>query len=179
MPLPRMTATRRLSASQAKSRLADCLRKAEHGQSVIITRNGKPVAAIVAVDQVALPKPKGARASPAPTGCTLVELVGLLRGGPKADRGYWETLAAITRRQPNLSKSPRRRYRRRVSAAVLVLFTCAFAACTGTASTSSLATTTASGAADQIPIAVMKPDGPGPFPTVVIMHDCSGLGGRS
>src|SRR5258706_5783231 len=25
----------------------------------------------------------------------------------------------------------------------------------------------------------MKPDGDGPFPAVVIMHDCSGLGGRS
>jgi len=62
---------------------------------------------------------------------------------------------------------------------VLVLFTCAFAACAGTGPTSSIATTTASGAADRIPIAVMKPDGPGPFPAVVIAHDCSGLGMRS
>jgi dienelactone hydrolase len=30
-----------------------------------------------------------------------------------------------------------------------------------------------------IPITVSKPDGPGPFPAVVIMHDCSGLGPRS
>lgn len=63
-------------------------------------------------------------------------------------------------------------------AAALALLACALAAC-GTASTSSIATTTASGTADQIPIAVMKPDGPGPFPTVVIVHDCSGLGVRS
>jgi dienelactone hydrolase len=27
-----------------------------------------------------------------------------------------------------------------------------------------------------IPAALLKPDGPGPFPAVVIMHDCSGLG---
>jgi dienelactone hydrolase len=30
-----------------------------------------------------------------------------------------------------------------------------------------------------IPIALMKPDGEGPFPAVVILHDCSGLGPRS
>ena len=30
-----------------------------------------------------------------------------------------------------------------------------------------------------IPIRVMKPDGPGPFPAVVMLHDCSGLGPRS
>jgi prevent-host-death family protein len=91
---------RQLSAAQAKSRLADCLRKAEHGEPVIITRNGKPVAALVAID----------RLSPATsTGCTLAELVKLMRGGPKPDRGYWETLAATTRHQHNLPKSPWRR----------------------------------------------------------------------
>ncbi len=30
-----------------------------------------------------------------------------------------------------------------------------------------------------IPIGVMKPDGAGPFPAVVLLHDCSGLGPRS
>jgi dienelactone hydrolase len=30
-----------------------------------------------------------------------------------------------------------------------------------------------------IPIKVMKPEGAGPFPAVVILHDCSGLGPRS
>jgi dienelactone hydrolase len=34
-------------------------------------------------------------------------------------------------------------------------------------------------AAKAIPIAVQKPDGPGPFPAIVILHDCSGLGPRS
>ena len=40
-------------------------------------------------------------------------------------------------------------------------------------------TTTAYGVAEQIPVSVSKPDGPGPFPAVVIMHDCSGLGPTS
>lgn len=30
-----------------------------------------------------------------------------------------------------------------------------------------------------IPIDVRRPEGPGPFPAVVVMHDCSGLGPRS
>ena len=32
---------------------------------------------------------------------------------------------------------------------------------------------------DNIPFTLSKPDGPGPFPAVVIMHDCSGLGPAS
>src|SRR5262245_28791044 len=42
-----------------------------------------------------------------------------------------------------------------------------------------LATTTPAGAPEYIPIQIQKPDGAGPFPAVVIMHDCSGLGARS
>src|SRR5258708_11158723 len=34
-------------------------------------------------------------------------------------------------------------------------------------------------AEDDVPIRVRLPDGPGPFPGVVILHDCSGLGPRS
>src|SRR6185312_2933928 len=30
-----------------------------------------------------------------------------------------------------------------------------------------------------IPLTVSKPDGAGPFPAIVILHDCSGLGPRS
>jgi dienelactone hydrolase len=40
-------------------------------------------------------------------------------------------------------------------------------------------TTVVGGATDPIPIATLKPDGVGPFPAVVIMHDCSGLGPQS
>ena len=103
--------TRQLSAVQAKSRLADCLREAERGESVIITRRGRPVAALVAIDRVSPPKPKGTRSRgeahhPAPTACTVTELARALRNGPKPDGGYGKTLATITRRQPNLPKSP-------------------------------------------------------------------------
>ena len=56
---------------------------------------------------------------------------------------------------------------------ILALALFALAGCAGAA------TTTAGGTADPIPIEVLKPDGPGPFPAVVIAHDCSGLGGRS
>ena len=35
------------------------------------------------------------------------------------------------------------------------------------------------GNAQQIPASLLKPEGDGPFPAVVIMHDCSGLGPRS
>src|ERR1044071_7284818 len=35
------------------------------------------------------------------------------------------------------------------------------------------------GSLPQIPVKLLKPDGTGPFPAIVIMHDCSGLGPRS
>ncbi len=59
---------------------------------------------------------------------------------------------------------------------------CALAVTTllaGCAGTTSIPTTTATGTAEQIPLSTMMPDGPGPFPAVVIVHDSSGLGGRS
>ena len=40
-------------------------------------------------------------------------------------------------------------------------------------------TTAPGGLPEQIPATLTRPDGPGPFPAVVIMHDCSGLGPRS
>ena len=40
----------------------------------------------------------------------------------------------------------------------------------------SLAVTAANGSVEQIPATAFRPDGTGPFPAVVIMHDCSGLG---
>ena len=44
---------RRVSAAQAKAQLADCLRKAEGGEPVIITRHGKPVAALIGGNRMA------------------------------------------------------------------------------------------------------------------------------
>lgn len=53
------------------------------------------------------------------------------------------------------------------------------AGCVAATSNLTLTTTAANGAVEQIPATILKPDGPGPFPAVVIMHDCSGLGPRS
>ena len=50
------------------------------------------------------------------------------------------------------------------------------AGCVATSSGLYITTTSPNGASEQIPAMVSKPDGPGPFPAVVIMHDCSGLG---
>jgi dienelactone hydrolase len=38
---------------------------------------------------------------------------------------------------------------------------------------------TTSGKPQDIPATILKPEGDGPFPAIVIMHDCSGLGARS
>lgn len=38
---------RMLSAARAKARFAECVRKAEAGEAVVITRHGRPVAALV------------------------------------------------------------------------------------------------------------------------------------
>jgi hypothetical protein len=50
----------------------------------------------------------------------------------------------------------------------LVVFACLLTGCAGTTSSIPVATPTS---AAQIPIEVNKPDGPGPFPAVVIAHD--------
>lgn len=52
---------RRVSAAQAKSQLADCLRKAESGEPVIIIRHGKPVAVLIGGDRMALIERRGSR----------------------------------------------------------------------------------------------------------------------
>jgi prevent-host-death family protein len=41
-----------LSAAEAKARFAQCLRSAEHGTPVVVTRHGKPVAALVAAGEL-------------------------------------------------------------------------------------------------------------------------------
>lgn len=82
---------RKLSAAQAKSHLADCLRKAESGEPVIITRHGKPVAALVAVDQVVLPERKDTR-----TGTGLAGLA----GGWKGSEDLVKALRKLRRTRP-------------------------------------------------------------------------------
>jgi dienelactone hydrolase len=53
------------------------------------------------------------------------------------------------------------------------------AACATTDPGSSIVTTTPGGTEERIPSSLLKPEGNGPFPAVVMMHDCSGLGPRS
>ena len=66
-----------------------------------------------------------------------------------------------------------------VKLALSVLFVLYLAGCSSTTSRLSISTTTGTGASEQIPATLLKPDGSGPFPAIVIMHDCSGLGPRS
>ena len=61
---------------------------------------------------------------------------------------------------------------------ILALGLALFALHVDSAEQSSLTVTPAATSA-QIPATLIKPDGEGPFPAVVIMHDCSGLGPRS
>ncbi len=68
----------------------------------------------------------------------------------------------------------------RGAAVAIALTLCtALADCAPTLSGPSIATTTPNGTSEQIPAELSKPEGSGPFPAVVIMHDCSGLGPRS
>jgi prevent-host-death family protein len=82
---------RRVSAARAKSQLADCLRKAENGEAVIITRHGKAVAALVGVDRVAV----GARKNSG-TGAGLAGLA----GGWKGSEDLVRALGKVRRSRP-------------------------------------------------------------------------------
>ena len=60
---------------------------------------------------------------------------------------------------------------------IIILSSLLLVGCSG--ATTSVPGVTSSGVAEQIPTTTLKPDGAGPFPAIVIMHDCSGLGPRS
>ncbi len=49
---PEGTVARTLSAARAKMEFADCVRRAEAGDAVVITRHGRPVAALVAAQRL-------------------------------------------------------------------------------------------------------------------------------
>src|SRR6266849_2037626 len=70
------------------------------------------------------------------------------------------------------------RCRQALTVAALVI-SAALSACSGSFVGPSIATTAPGGFSEQIPVTLSKPDGPGPFPAVVIVHDCCGLGPRS
>lgn len=48
----RMTMTKDLTVAEAKARFSYCVRSAEEGRPVIITRHGKPVAALVPAEDL-------------------------------------------------------------------------------------------------------------------------------
>lgn len=66
-----------------------------------------------------------------------------------------------------------------VNVTLSVLLMLYLAGCSSTTAGLYIGTTTGTGASEQIPAKLLKPDGAGAFPAVVIMHDCSGLGPRS
>lgn len=43
---------RRIPLAEAKAKLSECVRNAERGDPVVITRHGKPVAALVRADEL-------------------------------------------------------------------------------------------------------------------------------
>jgi dienelactone hydrolase len=61
----------------------------------------------------------------------------------------------------------------------LVLSFLLLAGCINGTSNFNVPMSAANGIIEQIRSTMLKPEGPGPFPAVVIMHDCSGLGSRS
>lgn len=63
--------------------------------------------------------------------------------------------------------------------ALLGLLACVFVGHGIAASSVTIDAGVAGESPDLIPALLFKPDGPGPFPAVIIMHDCSGLGPRS
>ncbi len=71
------------------------------------------------------------------------------------------------------------RRRQALTVAALVISAAALSSCSGSFVGPSITTTAPGGFSEQIPLTLSKPDGPGPFPAVVIVHDCSGLGPRS
>jgi dienelactone hydrolase len=61
----------------------------------------------------------------------------------------------------------------------LAFFLLLVAGCAAVIPGLSIPTSAPSGNAERIPIRLLKPEGAGPFPAVVIAHDCSGLGPNS
>ncbi len=93
-------------------------------------------------------------------------------------RGFCRDSLLLGIRDKTLYVSPFAGRTMRTRPMLLVLSFLFLGGCIGTTSLS-ITTTAPNGALEQIPATLFKPDGPGPFPAVVIMHDCSGLGPRS
>ncbi|HYM13511.1 MAG TPA: hypothetical protein VEU62_22415 [Bryobacterales bacterium] len=81
-----------ISATRAAREFSDLLNRVRYrGEEFVIERGGEPVC----------------RLTPArPASFTLASLARLLGSIPKPDKGYWDAVARITRRQPAVPRSP-------------------------------------------------------------------------
>jgi len=89
-----------VSAARAKAEFAECLRKAETGDPVVITRHGKPVVALVRADR--LQQLERLRASGPETG--LASLAGGWRGSDQLARVVASSRRSKPRRTAKLDR---------------------------------------------------------------------------
>ena len=90
--------SRTLSAAQAKARFSDCVRRAEEGDPVVITRHGKPVAALVPAS--ALSQLRGLRSAGPEAG--LAGVAGGWKGSDELVRALARSQRTGSRQAPNL-----------------------------------------------------------------------------
>jgi prevent-host-death family protein len=93
-----------VSAAEAKAHFADCLRCAERGEAVVITRHGKAVAALVSASE--LREIERLRAAGPEAG--LAGLAGGWKGSEEFVRALDQSRRKGTRRGPDLDGSKRR-----------------------------------------------------------------------
>jgi len=82
----------KLSATEAARSFSELLNRVRYrGESFVVERGGDAVCRIV---------PAG------PRQCTFADLARALKGAPRPDAGYLDTVEALTKRQPKTPKSP-------------------------------------------------------------------------
>jgi prevent-host-death family protein len=89
-----------VSAAKAKAEFADCLRKAEAGEPVVITRHGKAVVALIRADR--LRQMERLRSADPASG--LVSLAGGWRGSEDLVRALASARRSKARRVPRLGR---------------------------------------------------------------------------
>jgi prevent-host-death family protein len=89
-----------VSAARAKAEFAECMRKAEAGDPVVITRHGKPVVALVRADRLQQLE----RLRSAGPSAGLAGLAGGWRGSEELVRCVAGTRRSKTRRVPGLGR---------------------------------------------------------------------------
>ncbi len=89
-----------VSTAKAKAEFAECMRKAEAGDPVVITRHGKAVVALVRADRLQQLE----RLRSAGPGAGLASLVGGWRGSEELARVLTASRRSKTRRAPRLGR---------------------------------------------------------------------------